>query len=74
MIDWTQVINDSVVCPHCGRIVAQGRVARYEHDSCEREEREPSEGIRRLHLDTAAMLRRKGFPVEAEWHERRAGQ
>ena len=72
MIDLEQIQNDESVCGHCGRRVVTRRVARYEHEDCEgREDDGPRrrEAIRRLHRDTAALLRRIGHPEEAAYHD-----
>jgi hypothetical protein len=47
-------------CPRCN-----GEAEGFDH---ERQAR----AIKKLHADTAEMLRRMGEVVEAEWHERRA--
>lgn len=65
-------IDDTPVCGHCGRKVVPRRVARYEHEDCEgREDDGPRrrEAIRRLHRDTAALLRKIGHPEEAAYHD-----
>ena len=63
---------DVAVCCQCRRTVAQGRVARMEH-----EDREPQgidaarvrEAQRNLHRDTAWMLRKLGQPERAAVHD-----
>jgi len=70
-------LNDESVCGHCGRKVITRRVARYEHEDCEgREDDAPRrrEAIRRLHKDTAALLRRIGHPEEAAYHDLEASR
>lgn len=67
--------NDISVCSTCRKRVVQGRVARYEHDDCEPEQEDTArrrEAIKRLHRDTARLLRKIGHPEEAAYHDREA--
>jgi hypothetical protein len=77
MIDIEQIVNDEAVCGRCGKRVVTRRVARYEHDDCEERGDDTSrrrEAIRRLHRDTAALLRRIGHPEEAAYHDLEASR
>ena len=64
---------DVAVCCQCRRTVAQGRVARMEHEDCEREGQidhaRQREAQRQLHRDTAWMLRRLGQAERAAVHD-----
>ena len=77
MRDLDQIINDESVCGHCGKRVVTRRVARYEHEDCEgREDDGPRrrEAIKRLHRDTANLLRKIGHPEEAAYHDLEASR
>ena len=61
-----------LACSCCGRRVAQGRVARYEHEDCEPQDFDAArvrEAQRNLHRDTAWLLRRLGQPERAAVHD-----
>ena len=66
-------VDPHLTCPECG-----GRVRSREHDGrCRRcaglepedESARRHEGRRRLHRDTAMLLRRIGHPERAAWHD-----
>ena len=63
---------DVAVCCQCRRTVAQGRVARDQHEDCEPQDFDAArvrEAQRNLHRDTAWMLRKLGQPERAAVHD-----
>ena len=63
---------DEAVCSRCSCRVAQGRVAREEHEDCEPQGIDAArvrEAQRNLHRDTAWLLRKLGQAERAAVHD-----
>jgi hypothetical protein len=60
------------VCYHSSRQLTDGLCPRCNGDTAELDAERQREAVRRLHADTARLLRRIGHEDEAQYHEERA--